>query len=160
MASIPHLDTYWRCPRVRLAEVVPAVLRLPDGRPYRGKLETISLTGGLLTMPNILDPGSRAKLMFLTRMGPVAAAAEMLSPVSTTRQPFRFIAIEEGDHRRLRAMVQSFLNSGDDWIAKYRAATAHQQSRQGAVRRRVLGSLVFLTVIGSAIYVLGVHLLR
>jgi hypothetical protein len=160
MASVPHLDTYWRCPRVRLAEVVPAVVRLPDGRPHRGKLETISLTGGLLTLPNIVDPGSRTNLMFLTQMGPVAAAAEMLRPVSTTRQPFRFIAIEEGDHRRLRAMVQSFLNSGDDWIAKYRAATAHQQPQQGALRRRVLGSVLFLTVLGSAIYMFGVHLLR
>lgn len=160
MASIPHLDTYWRCPRVRLAEVVPAVLRLPDGRPHRGTLETISLTGGLLTLPNILDPGFRTKLMFLTHIGPVAAAAEMLRPVSTTRQPFRFIAIEEGDHRRLRAMVQSFLNPGDDWIAKYRAAIAHQQPQQRALRRRVLGSLLLLTVLGSAIYLFGVYLLR
>lgn len=158
MAS--HSNTYWRCPRVKLADELPAVLRLPDGRPHRGKLETISLTGGLVKMPTVLDPGFRTKLMFLSCTGPIAAAAEMLPPISTNRQAFRFVAIEEDDHRRLRAMVHSFLNPAEDWIAKYRAATAGRQPLQRPVLKRVLGSLTFLMLLGSAIYVLGIHLMR
>ncbi len=66
MTYLPDSHAYWRSPRVRLADITPAVLRLPDGRRHRCKLETISLTGGLLSMPNMLDRGSRTKLMFLT----------------------------------------------------------------------------------------------
>jgi hypothetical protein len=159
MTSFPHQHTNWRSPRVRLADITPAVLRLPDGRRHRGKLETISLTGGLLSMPSMLDPGSRIKLMFLTHTGPVLGAAEMLSPVSTTRQPFRFVALEEGDQRRLRAVIQSFLDPGEQaWIEKYRAALVHRNPGRRGVFRVLLESLTLLTLLGSAIYLLNVHL--
>jgi hypothetical protein len=161
MTCLPHLHTYWRSPRVRLADITPAALRLADGRRQRGQLETISLTGGLLSMPDILDQGSRIRLMFLTPRGPVLASAEMLSPVSTTRQPFRFVALEEGDQRRLRAVVQSFLVPGEqEWIEKYRAAVAHQKPARRGVFRVAFGSFTLLVLLGSAIYLLNAHFLR
>jgi hypothetical protein len=123
-------------------------------------LETISLTGGLLTMPNLLDRGSRIKLMFLTHTGPVLGAAEMLSPVSTTRQPFRFVALEEGDQGRLRAIVQGFLDPGEQaWIEKYRAAVQRNPARRG-VFPAVLALLTLFTLLGSAIYLFNTHLLK
>jgi hypothetical protein len=124
-------------------------------------LETISLTGGLLSMHDMLDQGSRIKLMFLTPTGPVLASAEMLSPVSTSRQPFRFVALEEGDQRRLRAVVQSFLDPGEQaWIEKYRAALAHRKAPRRGVRRIAFGSFTLLTLLGSAIYLLNAHFLK
>ena len=161
MTYLPHSHTYWRSPRVRLADITPAVLRLADGRRHRGELETISLTGGLLSMPTMLDRGSRIKLMFLTPTGPVLGSAEMLSPVSTTRQPFRFVALEEGDQRRLRAVVQSFLDPGEQaWIQKYRAALVHRKPARRGIFRVVFGSFTLLTLLGSAIYLLDVHFLK
>lgn len=161
MTYLPHSHANWRSPRVRLVDVTPAVLRSPDGRRHRGKLETISLTGGLLSMPNMLDRGSRIKLMFLSHTGPVLGAAEMLSPVSATRQPFRFVALEEGDQRRLRAVVQSFLDPGEQaWIEKYRAALVHRKPARRGIFRVVFGSLTLLTLLGSAIYLLNVHFLK
>jgi hypothetical protein len=161
MTYLPHSHTYWRSPRVRLADITPAVLRLADGRRHRGELETISLTGGLLSMPNMLDRGSRIKLMFLTPTGPVLGSAEMLSPVSTTRQPFRFVALEEGDQRRLRAVVQSFLDPGAQaWIQKYRAALVHRKPARRGVFRVAFGSFTLLTLLGSAIYLLNGHFLK
>jgi len=161
MTYLHHSRTYWRSPRVRLADITPAVLRLPDGRRHRSKLETISLTGGLLSMANMLDRGSRIKLMFMTHTGPVLGAAEMLSPVSTTRQPFRFVALEEGDQRRLRAVVQSLLDPGEQaWMQKYRASLVHRNPARRGVFRVVLGCLSLLTLLGSAIYLLNVHLLQ
>lgn len=161
MTHLPHSHTYWRSPRVRPVDITPAVLRLADGRRHRGKLETISLTGGLLSMPNMLDRGSRIKLMFLTPTGPVLGSAEMLSPVSTTRQPFRFVALEEGDQRRLRAVVQSFLDPGEQaWIQKYRAALVHRKPARRGIFRVVFGSFTLLTLLGSAIYLLDVHFLK
>ena len=160
MTHLLHSHANWRSPRARLADITPAVLRLPDGCRHRGKLESISLTGGLLSMPNLLDRGSRIKLMFLTHTGPVLGAAEMLSPVSTTRQPFRFVALEEGDQGRLRAIVQGFLDPGEQaWIEKYRAAVQRNPPRRG-VFPAVLALLTLFTLLGSAIYLFNTHLLK
>ena len=169
--------TNYRSPRLQLADVTPAVLRLPDGRRSRGKLETISLTGGLLSLSPMLDRGSRIRLMFLTRTGPVFGAAEMLSPISATRQPFRFVAIEQDDQQRLRATVQSSLhqnpldqnpcqNPGQNpveqaWIQKYRAALVDRNPPRRGVFRAALAVLTLLTLcLGTAAYLLGVHLPR
>jgi hypothetical protein len=160
MTYLPHSRENWRSPRARLADITPAVLRLPDGGRQRGKLETVSLTGGLLSMSNLLDRGSRIKLMFLTHTGPVLGAAEMLSPVSTTRQPFRFVALEESDQGRLRAIVHGFLNPGEQaWIEKYRAALVQRNPARRGVFRIVLAVLAIFTLLGSAFYLLNVHLL-
>ncbi|MFZ0808067.1 MAG: hypothetical protein WAN03_17880 [Candidatus Sulfotelmatobacter sp.] len=134
---------------------------MPDGRPHRGQLETLSLTGGLLSMSNMLDRGCRIKLMFMTQTGPVLGAAEMLSPVSTTKQPFRFVTLEEGDQRRLRTVIQSTLHRGEqEWIEKYRAAMANESPKPRRLFRFVLGSLTLLTLLGSTLYLLNLHLLK
>ena len=161
MTNLPHSHTNWRTPRLRLTDTMPVVFRLPDGGHHRAKLETISLTGGLLSVPHILNRGSRISLMFLTRSGPVVGTAEMLSPVSTAQQPFRFVALDRDVQDRLKTMVQPLLNPDEDvWIAKYRAAPVHHSPRRGVVSRIVLGSLSLVTFLLTAAYVLHVHLLR
>jgi hypothetical protein len=133
---MPAPTTPWRYPRVRLEDAAPAILRAPDGHQQRGKLEVLSLSGGLLSMSSMFLQGSRLKLMFMTQAGPVLGSVEMLSPVSSERQPFRFIALEKADQGRLRAMVQSFLPAVQDaWIEKYRAAMAKRApERRGFLR--------------------------
>ena len=147
---------------MRLADITPVVLRLSDGCCVRGNLEIISLTGGLISIPNMRERSSRINLMFLTQTGPVQGTAEMLSPVSTTCQPFRFVALREGDQRKLRAEVQSLLDAGEEaWIQKYRAAAIHQNPPRRGFFRVVLGALAFLALcFGSAIYVFHVPLLK
>lgn len=115
---------------------------MADGTSSRGTLQTISLTGGLLDVSSILDRGLRVKLMFLTQTGPVTGAAEMLNPVSPTQQPFRFVALEQGDQRRLRAVVESQLLPPDAWIEKYRAAMFGQNVSQHPLRRKIFRALL------------------
>jgi hypothetical protein len=98
-----------RAPRAFFAETTPAVLRCPDGRFKRGKLQVISVTGGLLWLTAPLDQGSRVKLMFLTAKGTVFGAAEMLSPMSWRFQPFKFLRLYDDDEERLRSAIQSSL---------------------------------------------------
>jgi hypothetical protein len=105
MNSLPQHQHFHRPTRVRPAEFTPAVLRIEDGSCTSGELELFSLTGGLLSLPKLLNQGSRTKLMFLTQTGPVLGVAEMLRPVSWNEQPFRFVALHENDHRRLRAAI-------------------------------------------------------
>jgi hypothetical protein len=158
----PHSHPDWRSPRARLADITPVVFRLSDGSCFRGNLEIISLTGGLVSISNVLDRSSRVTLMFLTQTGLVQATAEMLSPVSRTRQPFRFVALEEGAHRKLRTVVQSFLDAREQaWIQKYRAALIHQVPPRRKLFRVVCGALALLALcFGSAIYLFRVPLLK
>jgi hypothetical protein len=168
MYYVAQSHPHWRCPRVQLADMTPAVLRLPDGRGSRGTLKTVSLTGGLLDVSSTLDRGSRVKVMFLTPTGPVLGAAEMLKPVSRTQQPFRFLSLEQDAQRKLRAIVQSRLNltslnpasfnhagvnHEDDWIEKYRAGLDAQTPRR-RTRRMVVGAITLaaLSLAGAAYY--------
>jgi hypothetical protein len=158
---MPDPHTHWRSPRARLGDVTPAILRLPDGRQHRGSLEVLSLNGGLLHMSNMVEQGSHLKLLFVTRTGPVLGAVEMLRPVSTTQQPFRFLAVEGVDQRRLRATVQSVSEPAPDaWIEKYRAAVRHRKPEQRGFFRVVLRSLTLLALLGSVVYLLNAHLLK
>lgn len=91
--------------RLRLGDGIPIVLRSPDGHRVPGKLQCVSLTGGLIVPTAMLPQGSMVRLIFVTPKGPVTGTAEMLPPVSSTEQPFRFAAIPDTDQNRLRAVI-------------------------------------------------------
>jgi hypothetical protein len=110
MPFLPLQHASRRAPRTSFAEPTPAVLRCRDGHNVPGKLQIISLTGGLLRLPRPLDQGSQVKLMFLTRRGSVLGAAEMLSPISWSLQPFKFVRLYDDDEERLQAAIQSSLD--------------------------------------------------
>ena len=88
----------------------PVVLRCPNGLQVRGELQVISITGGLLSLSSPLNQGTPVKLMFLADTGQVSASAEMLTPISGTLQPFRFVRIGEDDRHRLGAAIQSSMD--------------------------------------------------
>jgi hypothetical protein len=94
-----------RSQRLKLADSIPIVLRHQDGHRIPGKLQCISLTGGLIGLPSLLPPGSLVSLIFVVPKGPVSATAEMLRPVSWTEQPFRFAALPASGQHRLRAVI-------------------------------------------------------
>ena len=148
-----------RAPRIRTTERTPAVLRFQSGDCVTGRLEVFSSTGGLLCLSKPLIRGTRIKVMFLTQRGPVLGSAEMLSPVSWTEQPFRFVALAYGDQRRLKAItgdssklempipeltrpiLNTELNTEPDWIDKYRAAVSRNPPRRPLLER-MLGALM------------------
>ncbi len=161
MTYLPHTPAHWRSPRVQLADLTPAVLRMSDGHGSRGTLQTISLTGGLLSVPNTLARGSRASLMFLTASGPFLGEAEMLTPVSPTCQPFRFVALEESSQRKLRNVVESSLHRGEqEWIEKYRAALDYQAPPRPSFFRVALRAALITLCLGSTLFLLHLYLPR
>jgi hypothetical protein len=109
MTHFPQAHPSRRAARVQLAENVLAAIRLEDGRQAKAKLQTISTTGGLLKLPRSLSQGDFVEVAFQTQSGPVHAMAEILSPLRKTNdgvlQPFRFVALEDEDHRRLRTSL-------------------------------------------------------
>lgn len=154
MNGLPQLYSQQRSPRVHLTDATPAVLRFQDGHRTSGKLEVVSLTGGLLVLPNPLDQGSQVKLMFLTRTGSVLGAAEMLDPVSSTQQPFRFVSLPAQDQRRLGTIIRSTLGNTteQEWIEKLRAA-ANANPRRGRIVKMVMGAAGIVTLcVAGAMY--------
>ena len=109
-----------RSPRLQFAHPTSAVLRFQSGLRVRGKLQVISVTGGLLYLDSPLNQGTRVHLMFLTDAGTVLGTAEMLPSLSGTQQPFRFVTIDENNEHRLRDMIQSSFNQNRQSIVKDR----------------------------------------
>ncbi len=109
MTHFPQPHPSRRAARVQLGESVLAAIQLEDGRRTRAKLQTISTTGGLLRVAHQLGKGDFVEVAFQTESGPVRGMAELLPPTRKMSdgvlQPFRFIALEDDDHRRLRMSV-------------------------------------------------------
>ncbi|HEX3819866.1 MAG TPA: hypothetical protein VHW45_06025 [Candidatus Sulfotelmatobacter sp.] len=109
MTHFPQPHPSRRAARVQLGDSVLAAIRLEDGRRTKAKLQTISVTGGLLRIAQSLGQGDFVEVAFQTQAGPVHGMAEVLSPMRSLQdsvlQPFRFVAIEDDDHRRLRTSL-------------------------------------------------------
>jgi len=110
MTHFPQPHPSRRAARVQLGDSVLAAIRLEDGRRTKAKLQTISITGGLLQLAQSLAQGDFVEVAFQTQAGPVHGMAEILSPMRNITdgvlQPFRFVAIEDDDHRRLRSSLE------------------------------------------------------
>jgi hypothetical protein len=109
MTHFPQPHPSRRAARVQLGASVLAAIRLEDGRRTKAKLQSISTTGGLLQLPKALGNGAFVEVAFQTHSGPVHGMAEILTPMRKTTdgvlQPFRFVALEDDDHRRLRTSL-------------------------------------------------------
>jgi hypothetical protein len=163
MTYFPQALPHRRAPRFRLADVAPAVLQLDDGRRTSSEVQVISQTGGLLSLPTPLKQGSIVKLRFETYRGPVLGTAEMLFPVTSTQQPFRFVALPASDQSTLQAAFQSALYRNTDeeeWMEEFRAAVMNWNPRPWKTRLSAITSVVTLAALclGSAIYFFSVHL--
>jgi hypothetical protein len=114
MTHFPQPHPERRAARVQLGGSVLATIRLEDGQRARAKLQTISVTGGLLAIVKPLEQGAFIEIAFPTRTGLVNGMAEMLSPArqfaNGCMQPFRFIALGDDDHRNLRMAVDQVMD--------------------------------------------------
>ncbi len=85
-----------------------------DGNRGKASLHTISITGGLMRIPQPLSEGDFIEVAFQTPSGPVQGMAEMLSARKTVttgwQQPFRFVALGDSYHQNLRRAVATKLD--------------------------------------------------
>lgn len=106
----PQPHAHQRAPRVRLPGMPQATIRFKDGQRPSARLQTVSITGGLLQVLKPLSPGAVVEVMFWTHAGPVLGMAELLNPCSAVRiglQPFRFIVMDDTDLRTLSVAIAS-----------------------------------------------------
>lgn len=111
MTHFPQVHPQRRAPRIQLGGSVLASVILENGQRAKAKLQTVSVTGGLLRLARSLSQGDFVEVAFQTQSGPVRGMAEMLTPVRAATdgslQPFRFVALGDDDHRALRMIVDS-----------------------------------------------------
>ena len=110
MTHFPQPNPSRRAPRVHLGGSIAALVLAEDGERAKAKLQTVSVTGGMLRLAQALEQGDFVEIAFQTQSGPVRGMAEMLLPVRAGEgvlQPFRFIALGDDDHRNLRMIVDS-----------------------------------------------------
>jgi len=111
MTHFPQVHPQRRSPRIQLGGSVLAQVVMEDGGGTKAKLQTVSITGGLLRLAKSLSQGDFVEVAFQTQSGIVRGMAEMLTPVRAATegslQPFRFVALGDDDHRTLRMVVDS-----------------------------------------------------
>jgi len=111
MTHFPQSNPQRRAVRIQLGNSFPALVKLGDGQRATAKLQTVSVTGGMLRLARALEEGGFVEVAFQMQAGPVRGMAEMLHPRRTLAdgilQPFRFIALEDDDHRNLRMAVST-----------------------------------------------------
>src|SRR6266700_8023021 len=109
MTHFPQPHPSRRAARVQLGDSVLAAIRLEDGRRTKAKLQSVSVTGGLLQLAQSLAEGDFVEVAFQTQAAPVHGMAEVLSPTrkmnDSVLHRFRFVALEDDDHRRLRTSL-------------------------------------------------------
>ena len=94
--------------RVKLRGSVLVLLRLPNKRSLRGAFHQLSISGGVIHLEKPLDEKLEVELIFHLREKTIHSKAQMLFPMWATQgwmQPFRFVALEDDDHRRLRTSL-------------------------------------------------------
>ena len=157
MSSLPQPSQNWRPPRARLESNTPAVLRFSNGQRTWAKLQVISVTGGLLSLAKPVGQGTPVKVMFLTNGGTVLGGAEMLPPMTSTLQPFRFVSLAADDQRRVGSLIlerSTPSRAEQDWIEKLRAAS-EKLAEPRPWRFKLAGAVGLLTAgLATVAYVL------
>src|SRR5271170_7203389 len=109
MTHFPQPNSQHRATRIQLRNSAQALVKLEDGQRAKAKLQIVSVTGGLLQLAKALEAGGFVEVAFQTNSGPVHGMAEMLQPRRTKAnaivQPFRFVALDDDDHKTLRLVV-------------------------------------------------------
>jgi len=111
MTHFPQPHPQQRATRIRVGGSISAIVMKADGQRARAKLQSVSITGGMLQLGRALDEGDFVEVAFQTQSGPVHGMAEMLHPARTSPtgalQPFRFIALDDTDHKNLSYAVDT-----------------------------------------------------
>lgn len=118
MTYFPQPNPAKRARRVKLGGSVAVAIRSEGTKPVRAKLHSLSATGGLLVLAEALEQGDFVEVAFQTSQGTVHGMAEVLAAQSESSsscmQPFRFVAMDDADHAKLRMAMDSLFDHSRD----------------------------------------------
>lgn len=114
MTHFPQPNLTKRATRVKCGGSVVVAIRSEGSGTVRAKLHLLSATGGSFILAKPLESGDFVEVTFQTSQGKVRGMAEILPPTrkstSGCLQPFRFVALDDEDHTRLRMALESALD--------------------------------------------------
>ncbi len=113
----------FRPPRVRIPHQEPVSIRF-GSKHFKAPLSTISVTGGVLHLPQKNMQGTFADVMIPTAFGPVYSPIEFLTttvPGQRDAVAFRFFNMDATGRKRLEQTIQRMLRQGfgerrDGWF--------------------------------------------
>jgi hypothetical protein len=113
MPAITHKGQ--RGTRVKLGGSILALVLLENGRQIRGRMNQVSVNGGLISLEQPLDESIRVTVLFHIGLTSVRCRAQMLFPMWATQgclQPFRFLELPEASRNSLNRELESRVQAG------------------------------------------------
>jgi hypothetical protein len=113
MPAITHKGQ--RGTRVKLGGSILALVLLENGRQIRGRMNQVSVNGGLISLDQPLDESIRVTVLFHIGLTSVRCRAQMLFPMWATQgclQPFRFLEFPEASRNNLNRELESRVRAG------------------------------------------------
>jgi len=115
MSSTAAIQKGQRGSRVKLGGSILALVLLENGRQVRGRMNQLSVNGGLVSLEQPLDEGIRVTILFHIGCTSIRCRARMIFPMWATQgclQPFRFVEFPEADHANLNRELESLVRAG------------------------------------------------
>ncbi len=104
-----------RASRVKLGGSVLALVLLENGRQIRGRLNQLSVNGGVVSLEHPLDEGIKVTLVFHVGETSFRCRGQMLFPMWATQgclQPFRFVELPVTDSTALALQLEALVRAG------------------------------------------------
>ncbi|MGO9865053.1 MAG: hypothetical protein ACLPLR_15705 [Terriglobales bacterium] len=101
--------------RVKLGGSILALVVLENGRQIRGRMNQLSVNGGLVSLEHPLDEGIKVTVLFHLGVTSVRCRAQMIFPMWATQgclQPFRFLELPDASRASLNQELEDLVKSG------------------------------------------------
>ncbi len=101
--------------RVKLGGAILALVLLENGRQIRGRINQVSVNGGLVSLEHPLDEGICVTVLFHLGCTSIRCHAQMFFPMWATQgylQPFRFLDLPEVSRASLNRELENLVRSG------------------------------------------------
>jgi hypothetical protein len=115
MSSTATMQKGKRGTRVRLGGSILALVLLENGRQIRGRMNQLSVNGGLLSLEQPLDEGIRVTVLFHLGCTSIRCRALMMFPMWATNgclQPFRYLDLPEAGRASLSRELETMVRAG------------------------------------------------
>ena len=115
MLSTAIMQKGQRGSRVKLGGSILALLLLENGRQVHGRMNQLSVNGGLVSFDHPLHEGIRGTVLFHLGCTSIRCRAQMMFPMWATQgclQPFRFLDLPEASRISLNRELQNMVRAG------------------------------------------------
>ncbi len=115
MSSTAAIQKGQRGSRVKLGGSILALVLLENGRQVRGRMNQLSVNGGLVSLEQPLDEGIRVTVLFHIGCTSIRCRARMIFPMWATQgclQPFRFLELPEASRASLNRELETLVRAG------------------------------------------------